>query len=313
MTARETRWKRWLFLLVAVAGLYLILPQLGVFHLSWRVLRRTRFPDLIFVAGFTAATYLAAAANYYLLAFRNLRYGRTVIMQLASMFAGRLLPASVGGIGVNYAYLRKARQSPAQAASQITVNNTLGFVGHMLLVGIVLALWHAQLAAPRLPHLEHFSWTSIVLIIALLAGFGLLIAMGQLRRRLEQGVGRVLKQVLAYRHHPWRLGTVLLVSVSLTMCNVLGLYFAALSLGVSISLAAVLVVFTLGVTLGTVTPTPGGLGGVEAGLIAGLIAYHVSSTDALAVVLLYRLVSYWLALLVGAGAFVLAERRGYFV
>ena len=59
------------------------------------------------------------------------------------------------------------------------------------------------------------------------------------------------------------------------------------------------------------TPTPGGLGGVEAGLVAGLVAYRVASADALAAVLVYRLVSYWLMLAIGAAAFVIAERRGY--
>jgi uncharacterized protein (TIRG00374 family) len=133
-----------------------------------------------------------------------------------------------------------------------------------------------------------------------------------LRRRLLTGTQRVLKQLIAYRQRPLRLGAVLLVSVSLTLCNVASLYYCLAALGVQASFVAVVLIFTLGVGVGTITPTPGGLGGVEAGLVAGLVAYHVSGAEALAAVLLYRFVSYWLALLVGAGAFVAAERRQYF-
>jgi uncharacterized protein (TIRG00374 family) len=74
---------------------------------------------------------------------------------------------------------------------------------------------------------------------------------------------------------------------------------------------AVFLVFTFGIALGTATPTPGGLGGIEAGLVAGLIIYHVDSATALATVLLYRLLSYWLPLLVGAAALVYSQRQRY--
>jgi uncharacterized protein (TIRG00374 family) len=118
--------------------------------------------------------------------------------------------------------------------------------------------------------------------------------------------------LLAYRKHPFELKGALLSSMILTLCNVLSLYFCVLALHIALPFIAVLLVFSLGIALGTATPTPGGLGGVEAGLVAGMVAYHVASADALAAVLAYRLISYWLALVIGAGAFVVTERRGYF-
>ena len=308
ITAR-LRWKRWLFLLLAVAGLYILLPQLGIFHLSWRLLRHARWADVLLVAGFTALTYLAAAATYCLLAMRRLRYGRTVLLQLAGTFANRLLPAGVGGIGVNYAYARKAGHSQTQAAGLVAVNNSLGFIGHLALLGVALLFWHGHSGVLRAPSGADFGWLDRVLaglvIIALLTA-------RRWRQRLAEAAHRLLKQMLVYRRRPWRLAASLLTSICLTLSNMIGLYASALAIGVHLGVLAVFLVFTLGVGLGTVTPTPGGLGGVEAGLVAGLVAYHVSSADALAIALMYRLVSYWLALIVGAGAFVVAERRGYF-
>ncbi|MFI5271393.1 MAG: flippase-like domain-containing protein, partial [Candidatus Saccharimonadales bacterium] len=71
-------------------------------------------------------------------------------------------------------------------------------------------------------------------------------------------------------------------------------------------------IFTLGISTGTITPTPGGLGGFEAGLFAGFVAFHVPVAPALAIALLYRLISYWLALGIGLLAFIEVQRNHLF-
>jgi uncharacterized protein (TIRG00374 family) len=55
--------------------------------------------------------------------------------------------------------------------------------------------------------------------------------------------------------------------------------------------------------------TPGGLGFVEAGLAATLTLAGVSSGDAVLATLAYRLVSYWLPLVLGPIAYRLHRRR----
>ena len=54
------------------------------------------------------------------------------------------------------------------------------------------------------------------------------------------------------------------------------------------------VVYFAGAIIGSAVPTPGGLGGIEAALSAGLIAVGVDSGTAVSSVLLYRIVTYWL-------------------
>lgn len=302
--------RRWLLLLLAALALYVLLPQLEVFRHSLSILAKARLGWLLMATVLTAATYWLAAANYCLLTFRPLSYGRTVTMQLASMFANRLLPAGIGNISVNYAYLRRARLTSAQAASTIAANDLIGLIGHGLLLGLVVVCWHGpaafSLSGGRAGKL---SWVYI-LAVAMLALT--LIILKRWRQRLGQSLRRVVQQMLGYRHKKLRLSGTLAASIGLTLCNVASLYGCVLALQLPVSFIQVLIAFTLGIGLGTVTPTPGGLGGVEAGLVAGLVAYHVHGADALAAVLAYRLISYWLALAVGALAFVIAERRGYF-
>jgi uncharacterized protein (TIRG00374 family) len=60
--------------------------------------------------------------------------------------------------------------------------------------------------------------------------------------------------------------------------------------------------------LGGLIPVPGGIGGVDAGLVGTLALYHVPLTSAAAAVLAYRAIALWVPALLGTGAF-LALRR----
>jgi uncharacterized protein (TIRG00374 family) len=71
-----------------------------------------------------------------------------------------------------------------------------------------------------------------------------------------------------------------------------------------LGLEHIFLVFTIGMIVGTATPTPGGLVGAEAGLTGGLITYGVQADTALAAALLYRFLTYWLPLLPGFIIFV---------
>jgi undecaprenyl-diphosphatase len=57
-------------------------------------------------------------------------------------------------------------------------------------------------------------------------------------------------------------------------------------------------------------PTPGGLGAREAAVVAGLTTVGLESGAAVAAVLAYRLVTYWLPILPGWLSFQMLERRG---
>jgi len=65
---------------------------------------------------------------------------------------------------------------------------------------------------------------------------------------------------------------------------------------------SVLLAFVAASVLSMIPITPGGLGFVEAGLTATLVAAGVRAEQALAVTLLFRLVSFWIPLPIGAAA-----------
>jgi uncharacterized membrane protein YbhN (UPF0104 family) len=60
--------------------------------------------------------------------------------------------------------------------------------------------------------------------------------------------------------------------------------------------------------LGGLIPVPGGIGGVELGLVGTFVLYHVSATEATAAVLAYRALALVVPTAVGLGAFALLRR-----
>jgi uncharacterized membrane protein YbhN (UPF0104 family) len=300
--------RRYLLLIVLlVITLYVIVPQLGGFRASWRLLRHPVLGWALAAIGATALTYAAAALTYTYLAFHKLVYTQTLTVQLTAMFINRLLPAGIGALGTSFAYLRRERHSPAQAATTVTVNNLLGIIGHLLIVSITLVVTPSKVRiwpTESYPDL-HRMLAGFLVIGALIV----VVAIITWQRRLKRLAADALKQLASYRFRPLRLGAALMSSMLLTLCNVLCLGCCALALGVHLPFIVILLIFSFGAGTGTVTPTPGGLGGFEAGLTAGFIAYHVAGPAALATALLYRLVSYWLPLLVGAPAFIVAQRQ----
>lgn len=294
-----------LIIFIFLLALYVLVPQLDQFNDSWRYLRRPDPGWLMAGIGLAALTYFFAALTYKLLAFNPLNYRRLVIVQLAAMFVNRLLPGGIGALGTNFVYLKSSRHSTPQAASVVAVNNLLGGLGHGTL--LILAFFWSGLDWTGRFDLPGDSLIKIMLGIAAIAVVGILIG----RRKFLNMLAQTARQLMSYRRRKARLGLAFISSCGLTLANVLALYCCAQALDISLGIDAIMLVFTLGISLGTAVPTPGGLGAFEAGLLAGFVAYNVDSSAALAAALLYRLITYWLAMVAGATALFYARRRSY--
>src|SRR5690606_4850069 len=108
----------------------------------------------------------------------------------------------------------------------------------------------------------------------------------------------------------WKLAAAF--AVGRTAFDYLSLLAALAAVDATPAPALVLLAYAAAALLGTIPITPGGLGFVEAGLTGTLTLAGVSGAAAVAAVLLYRLVSFWLPVPVGLGAaglFAVRNRR----
>lgn len=60
--------------------------------------------------------------------------------------------------------------------------------------------------------------------------------------------------------------------------------------------------------LANVIPLPGGIGGVEGGMIGSFIAFGVNGSASVVAVLAYRAISFWLPIIPGAAAYLQLRR-----
>jgi uncharacterized protein (TIRG00374 family) len=77
--------------------------------------------------------------------------------------------------------------------------------------------------------------------------------------------------------------------------------------GASPPVAIVALAYLIG-ELGGLIPVPGGIGGVDLGLVATLVLYHVPAAEAAAAVLAYRALALVVPAVLGACAFALLRR-----
>lgn len=291
--------------LVLIAALlllaYVALPQVGGFSDSWRLLLQANWALVLAAIGVLQLSFVAAAGMYQSLAARKLRFGRTWLVQLAGGFANRLLPAGLGGLTLNVQYLRGSKHILGQALAVAGMNNTLGSVVHgVLLLTLLLfvpATWpaHAQLQALPPAAYAGVAIAAVALLWAL--------AFGRVRRYLYRLTSDVWAQFVAYRHRPRAVLLAMLCGLAVTASYTTTLLLAGLAVGVELTFTQAFVIFSAGMLVGTATPTPGGIVGAEAGLATAGVAYGLHAEAAIALALLYRLLTYWLPMAFGFVAF----------
>ena len=189
------------------------------------------------------------------------------------------------------------------------VAQVVAFVLHVLLILVFAAIAGSSATEPIHPPPQ---WAWFVLAgLVLIALVVLAIPAGRrvLRARLSPMLGQVLPRLLEVAQHPAKLaqgvGGTLLLSLSYILC--LAACVAAFSGPVPITKIGL--VYLTGSAIGSIIPTPGGIGAVEAALTAGLTAAGVPGAAAASAVLLFRLLTFWLPIPFGWGALKYLERE----
>jgi len=110
--------------------------------------------------------------------------------------------------------------------------------------------------------------------------------------------------------HPVRAAQLFGGSALITLSNALALAFAMDAFGRTIPTGKVVAVYLVGAAIASIAPTPGGLGALEAALVAGLTAVGSPAGTAVGGVLVFRLLTFWLPILPGAWTLRRLRSRG---
>jgi len=292
---------RTLLAIAAAAGaFYFVLPQLAQVGSSWRALQSAHWAWLPVIIAASAVTYLASAAALIGAVPGRIPFWPTTLTQAASSFVNRISPANIGGMALNARFLQKNGVSPSAGVAAVGVNALMGAVAHLILLVIFFALAGHRLAqAFRLPPAS-----KLLLVLAVVAALaGLVLASRRGRRfavtRLWPGVRSAAASLRTVAASPVKLTLLTGGSAVITLAYIGGLVASVQAFGGHAGIAAIGAVYLGAAVIAAASPTPGGLGAIEAALVAGLTGIGVPPGPAVSAVLAYRLATYWLPVLPG--------------
>lgn len=317
--------KRLVVLMVCGLGLYAVAPGLiEVFSAAPRLVTLDLWWFIgIFVA--QAGSFVALWAligicihsrDWFVIATTN----------LTSTAVGRIVPGGgAASAAMNLRMLTTAGVPAATAATGVTAFSLIST--GMLFAMPLLALPSILAGVPVSPGLGQAAWVGIGFFAVLFVTAMLLVTLDRPLRvtgRLVQRVANLFRRKQALARLPDRLieernlirktlGTewhrALSAAVIKTFLEFMALMGALLAVGASPDPGLVVLAFSAASVLTTVPITPGGLGFVEAGLTGTLVLAGVSAGDAALATLAFRLVSYWLPMLLGVGALFMFRGR----
>ncbi|HTU85186.1 MAG TPA: lysylphosphatidylglycerol synthase transmembrane domain-containing protein [Solirubrobacteraceae bacterium] len=321
-----------LFVVAALVGLYFLVPKLAGLHQTWGQLKHGNPLWLALGAGLeflSIGGYTVLFRTVFARGVPRLDWRASVEIPLAGIAAIRLFAAAgAGGVAVTVWALRRAGMEPRVIACRITANYAIQYSIYLaaLVIG-GLGLWigvfagHGPAALTLLP--------AVLSAAALALGAGAALVPGDFERRLERmarrsgPAGRLAARLATL---PATLGSGVRTALDLVRERRLGLLgalaywgFDIAVLGVSfhafgtvVPVAVLVMGYFLG-TLGSLLPLPGGIGGVEGGMIGAFAAFGIPAGRAVVAVLAYRAISFWLPTLPGIGGYVALRKtvRGW--
>jgi uncharacterized protein (TIRG00374 family) len=249
----------------------------------------------------------------------EVRFRRLVVTYFAATFANYVTPFGQAGGEPFIAYVLSADTGASyedSLASVVTADllNLLPFF-NFAAIGMVVLLWRARLPdairplafgltalAVAIPVIAYVGWNhrdgveaGVLWLLGPVARHTKRFSLSGVRRRIDRFYAAL--EVLADR--PRELLYALVFSYAGWVFFALPLYLSALAIDVQIDPLLVLFIVPAS-TIAGLMPTPGGTGGVEAVLVlllGPLVGLAVPQATAIA--LLYRVASYWFAIVVG--------------
>jgi uncharacterized membrane protein YbhN (UPF0104 family) len=226
--------------------------------------------------------------------------GAVTQLQFANNFTA-LVGGSMGTLAMTIRFFQRRGYDATVAISAGVLDSTVSWVvkGLIFLISLPFAIGSLDFGNKET---ETGSGNQVWIVLAIVVGVGVLAGavwfIPKIRHltvdKLKPHVLSAWSNLKTLAHQPRKLVAVVLGNVGQQLFIALALGAALHAFGQHLSLAVLFVVITLASMVGAVSPVPGGMGLVEAGLIAGLAAAGIPQNAAVAAVFTQRLFTAYL-------------------
>jgi undecaprenyl-diphosphatase len=214
-------------------------------------------------------------------------------------------------MALNVRFLQKAGVPTAEAVTGVGLNSLAGGIVHAVLL-VVFFTWAGQGGGKGFSLPGGSRVLVIIAVVLALAGIAIATRRGRhlFRSRVLAFLQQAWARIVQLSRSPAKLAALLGGSAGVTLAYIGALAAAVAAMHGNLSIAEVGAVYLGASIIAAAAPTPGGLGAIEAAIVAGLTTVGMDPGAAVAAVLGYRLITYWLPILPGWLSFQMLERRG---
>jgi uncharacterized protein (TIRG00374 family) len=246
-----------------------------------------------------------------------LPFGRAVAVEFANAFS-----ALAGGTAAVFAtrvrFFQKQGYDATVALSSGAIMATVSWIAIavLTLVSLPFAWGNIHLeVTPESGGDSKLVWIILAVVVAVAVAIGLLLAVPRLRRlaasKLRPKLRDIWGNLRLVASSPHKLVLLVGGSFAQELLVAMALSVSLRAFGDHLNLPTLYVVIFLAGILGGISPSPGGMGVVEAGMILGLTAAGVSEADATAAVFIQRLFTSYLPPIWGWMTLVWMRKREY--
>jgi len=246
----------------------------------------------------------------------TLPYGKLVQLELSNTFSG-LAVGTVAVLGARVRFFQKQGIDATTAVSSGVLVSTASWIvkGALFVVALPFAWSTFHLATAEADTSGAGKAIIIVLIVICAVGIALGIALfiprirATIKKKLAPKASEIRGHLAQLAGHPLKLAEVFGGCLVGQLLVAFALGASLHAFGAHLSLAQLLIVLTLGSVLGGISPVPGGMGVVEAGMILGLTAVGIPEDIAVSAVFVQRLFTAYLPPIAGWFALISLRRQ----
>ena len=285
-----------LMAVVALVAVWTLLAQLDFQQVSAAVSQANIWWMLAALA-FSVATYVGAGLTLVAFSPERLSLWRSTEVHLASAVVSLVAPAGVGGAAINLRFLNRKGVPTAVGVATVALVQVVQFIVTVVLL-VVLAAMTGQSTGLTLPS----GWV-LVAAGAIVVVAAVVLVIPQARTwawaKIEPTYRQVWPRLVWVMSNPMRLALGVGGALMLSLSYILSFSASLWSFGYTVPFAVLAITYLASNTVGSIVPSPGGIGPVELALTAGLVAAGVPYGVALSTAIVYRLVTFWIPIPVG--------------
>jgi uncharacterized membrane protein YbhN (UPF0104 family) len=318
-------------LVLGIVAIYVVFPKLAGFEDSLEKMDDATWYWIVVAIGFNFAAFGA-----YVLLFRGVLGGSiaervyerldtraSYQITMAGLAATRIFSAAgVGGLVVTYWALRKAGMERRRAACRMVAFLALTYVfylGALISFGILLRTGVLPGANPSGGTIVPAAVAGVVLallgLVALIPGdverrlseFAQGYRWARFAKRLATGPATLatgVRTAIAYVRHPARGFAAVAGALGFWAANIGILWASFEAYGGDVPFGVMVQGFFIGMAANLIPSPAGGVGSVDAGMIAAFVLFDIPTATVFAAVLTYRVIAFWLPIPLGIVAYI---------